>query len=162
MGYRQTFGDAGLGSVSNIVSSLPAGYTLGERRREGAEEYVLIYNSGGASATIGNAMVGGVGGVGAYSASVTTPANSTPPLALGCVKHATVTTGSYAWLLTRGDAGKLVVSNVSIATGMKVQVGVDGVFASTVNSNVVGYNRGDSDGTGTTDTFSGDFQVQFS
>lgn len=163
MGYRQTHADGGLGTVSGVVSSLPAGYSLGEQRVLDENTYRLVYNSGGEQATVGNVMIGGAGGIGPYSCTVTTAAGDIPPKAIGVVKHATLTTDTYGWLLTRGDAGKLIASNVSIATGAIIEVKVGGVVGDTAaaSGTAIGYNRGDSDGTATTDTLSGDFQVDF-
>lgn len=163
MGYRQTHADGGLGSVSGVVSSLPVGYTLGEERAEGTNKYRLVYNNGNSQASVGYVLVNDGSGVGPYSCTITSTAGTIPPKAVGVVKHATLTTGTYGWALVKGDAGKLVVSNVSIATGALVEVKVGGVVGDTVaaSGTAIGYNRGDSDGTGTTDTLSGDFQVSF-
>lgn len=163
-GFRQTHADGGLGGVSGVVSSLPAGYTLGEERRVDGNDYRLVYNNGNSQATVGNVVVNDGSGVGAYSCTISSTAGTIPPKAVGVVKHATLTTGTYGWVLTRGDAGKLIASNVSLATGALIEVKVNGVVGDTTvaSGTAIGYNRGDSDGTATTDTLSGDFQVKFS
>lgn len=84
-------------SVSSVT--LTNSVQLGAVRMEGGEEYVYVYNDGGASAAVGFAMVPQSGSSG-YSVTVTSVTGV--GVAMGFVKHATFTTAAYAWVLTKG------------------------------------------------------------
>lgn len=155
-------GDEGLGSVSGVVSSLPAGYTLGETREEDGIKYMLVYNAGGEEAGPGYAVKSVGGGAGKYSATVTTVTESVAG-ALGVVHHATLTTDTYGWIVRKGHPVKVVASNISLATDALAGLAADGKFITTDTvGNIVAQNIGDAAlATATTDAAGSRFFVNF-
>lgn len=152
-----------LNQTSGVTASLPAGAVLGAERWEDGIKWRLFYNAGGASMATGNGFTRG-GGAGPYSVTVTTVAHAGKPGIAGCIPGGhgkTITTGTYFWGAVRGDVGKLLVSNVSIATGALIAAGANGAFAIATITHPVGVNLGNSNGTGTTDAVSGDFFVNY-
>lgn len=131
MGYRQTHADAGLGGVSGVVSSLPAGYVLGEERQEKDQDgniqvYRLVYNAGGEQAGPGYFMQR-VGSAGPFSMTVTTVSKTHAHIGAVLVEHATATTGTYFWGLVRGRSAQGVVGDASsIPTGSAFYIASDG------------------------------------
>lgn len=85
-------------SVSNVT--LTNSVDLGTVRIFGGEEYLYVYNDGGgASIPVGYACVIASGNSG-YSVSVSGNTFFNAPM--GFVKHTTLTTAQYGWVLTRG------------------------------------------------------------
>lgn len=162
-GFRQTHGDSGLGSISAVVGSLPVGYTLGESRMVNEVKYRLIYNSGGASAAVGHAMIRQTINQ-PYSLTVTCLTELITG-AVGVVQNATLTTDAYAWIAVQGHPVSCVASNISIATGMPVTLAKDGKFVTTATSgNWVAVNVGDAAAgttTAVTDTAGDRFEIFF-
>lgn len=83
-------------SVS-AVTATPS-VDLGTRRTFNGEDYVYVYNAGGSQAVPGNLMVPSANT--GYSCTLTSVTAIDFPF--GFVKHATLTTATYGWLLTRG------------------------------------------------------------
>lgn len=83
--------------VSNVT--LTPSVQLGATRVENGEEYIYVYNDGGASAAVGFAVVPQSGSSG-YSVTVTSVTGA--DVAMGFVKHNTFVTASYCWVLTKG------------------------------------------------------------
>lgn len=83
-------------SVSNVT--LTNSVNLGEVRFVNGEEYVYVYNAGGASITVGYCAV--MSANTGFSVTVTSVSGYDYPI--GFVKHATIVTAGYGWLLTRG------------------------------------------------------------
>ncbi len=121
----RVFTGTDLGKVSGVVTSLPAGYVLGEERWEAQKKYRLVYNSGGASGAIGNFMTN-VGSTGPYSLTVTTASDSNQHLNAVVVHNATATTGAYFWGLVQGRCA-LTTGNASVPTGTAVYISAAGV-----------------------------------
>lgn len=125
-GYRDTFGDEGLGSISNTVTTLPPGVSLGERRVEGGIEYKLVYND---KTEIAPGLVASpvpLSG-GPYSVTVTTVTGLGNEAGMVVVHNATVPASSYFWGVTRGYlASGLVATGVTLATGFAIQVAAGG------------------------------------
>lgn len=126
MGYRQTHADGGLGGISGVVSSLPAGYELGEERREDGKDYILAYNAGGEQAGPGYFLTPIKTGAGPYSMTVTTTSKTHDHLGACLVQHATATTDTYFWGLVKGVAAGVVADNISVATGSAFYIASDG------------------------------------
>lgn len=109
------------GSVSMVTASLGSkDPQLGSRVNVAGNEYVFVYNSGNSEIQTGYAAV--ANSYTDYSCTV----SSTGQIdrVLGVVKHATLTTGTYGWLLTRGF-GSLVVSS-TVAANDYVAIGANG------------------------------------
>lgn len=135
--YRH-LADAGLGGVSAVVASLPAGYTLGEKRVVDGVKYKLVYNAGNTQVLPGQAVTP-VGSAGPYSVTITMATSSNKHFGAGVVQHATITTGTYGWVALSGRLPKgLYTSNTSIPTGSFVQLDTDGVFRLAPDSIVTG------------------------
>ena len=114
-----------LGKVSGVVTSLPAGYVLGEERWEALKKYRLVFNAGGASGAIGNVMAS-VGSTGPYSVTVTTASDSNHHVNAVVVANSTATTGSFFWGLVQGRTA-LTTGNTSAATGQAIFISAAGV-----------------------------------
>lgn len=162
--YRH-LADAGLGSVSAVVTSLPAGYTLGEARFDSGIKYRLIYNDGGEQISQGFACKP-KGSVGPYSMTVTTTSKTFANIGAGVAHNATITTASYGWIAVQGRIS-VVGDASSVPTGSAFYVGSDGKVElmpqSVVTGNVVvGVNIGGAASkTVTTGARSGDCIVSF-
>lgn len=85
---------------------------LGSVRMENGEEYLYVYNDGGASAAVNFAVVPQSGSSG-FSVTVTSVTGVDFPL--GFVKHATFVTASYAWVLSKGYVG---IQNGMVSTAL--------------------------------------------
>lgn len=154
-----------LNTVSGSTGTLPAGLSLGQPRWENGVMYRLFCNACTQSAVAGQGMArylnSAAGGNSPYSVTVTTTTESVSGLA--CVTPNTVTTAFYFWGIEEGHPVKLLVSNISIATGAVVMPAANGKFtlASGVSTGI-GLNAGDAAlATGTTDLASGRFYVDF-
>lgn len=109
-------------SVSAVT--LTNSVQLGSVRVENGEEYLYVYNDGGASAMAGFAVVPQSGCSG-YSVTVTSVTGN--DMALGFVKHATLVTAAYGWVMAKGY---LSVTNgmvsTAIASGAMLTLGANG------------------------------------
>lgn len=154
-----------LGGISGTTGTLPAGLTMGQARWEGGVMYRLFCNASinaqSAGAGFARWVGSALGGNSPYSVTVTTVTESLSGLACACPN--TVPTGFYFWGATLGFPVKLNVSNISIATDKAVMPAANGkwTLASGV-SEAAAWNAGDQAlSTGTTDTASGRFYVDF-
>jgi hypothetical protein len=97
----------------------------GYRLTDGDEDYVFVYNAGNSqiSPTYG-AIMSAVSGY-----SVTVSSVTSVDFLVGVCKHATLTTGTYGYLCTRGFVQVEMGANNSIAVGGMLQLGTDGTFA---------------------------------
>lgn len=110
-------------SVS-AVTATPS-VEVGTVRREGNEEYIYVYNAGNSQANPGYGLT--ASGVTGYSLTVSTTTMIDHVFAV--VKHATLTTGTYGWALTKGFCSAKMPANSGCAAGQLLTVGADGVFA---------------------------------
>ncbi len=111
------------GTASLVTASLgPNDPKVGDRARIGDEDYLFVYNNGGASINAGHAVT--VSAVTGYSVTVSTTVSAM--VAVGVCKHATITTGAYGWVVTRGfssyEAGGVVSASENLS------VAADGVW----------------------------------
>jgi len=156
-GYRVSFRD----SVSSVTATIPSGYALGMERIDGGTTYRYCYNAGNSQIGPGYCFKTVGGGSGPYSITISTTTEVISDT-LGVIPgaHNTATTGTYFWAATKGEVGKLLVSNVSIATDAAIAVAANGALTKlTSNTAAIGINLGNSNGTGATDTLSGDFLI---
>jgi len=87
-------------------------------------EYMYVYNAGNSQASKGHAVV--LSGTTGYS--VTVSSLTMTDFAVGMVKHATLTTATYGWVMTRGFATFIAGASDSFASGNPIALGVDGAF----------------------------------
>lgn len=107
-------------SVSGVDSS--ALYTLGSQIQEAGNWYRYVYNAGNSQISPGyGACMTNVSGWSVTVSSVT-GAN----VLVGVVKHATLTTGTYGWLLTNGFT--TVRAGNSLTSGHMLVLSTDGEF----------------------------------
>jgi hypothetical protein len=118
-------------SVSNVTATNSV--EVGTRRRVGDEEYVYCYNAGNSqiSPTYG-AVMSAVSGY-----SVTVSSITSVDLLAGVCKHATLTTGTYGWLVVKGFCQVEMEADNSAAAGQLLALAADGEFA--LKSNSTGY-----------------------
>lgn len=111
---------------------------LGTRREYAGESYVYCYNAGGGaiSATVGVKPVTGASG---YSIAATSLTDVFNPL-IGVVKHASMITGDYGWVMTRGFVNVQLVSAVCAAGASYLQLalGANGKFIEASGTTVKG------------------------
>ena len=129
-------------SVHHISQALEEGVSqvtatnsvkLGTRRIYAGESYVYCYNAGGSqvSPTFGVKLVTGASG---YSVAVTALTDVVNPC-VGIVKHATLTTATYGWVMTKGF-NQLETHASSTITGdyVALSLGLDGTFHEAVRT----------------------------
>lgn len=94
------------------ATTLTPSQQLGERITHAGEEYVYCYNAGGGQ--ISKGMVAKlITGTSGYSVAATALTDVFSP-AVGAVKHATIATSGYGWIMVKGF---LNVNPVSATTG---------------------------------------------
>ncbi len=109
-------------SVSAVT--LTNSVQLGAIRMENGEEYVYVYNDGGASITAGYGAAPQSGSSG-YSVTVTSVTNV--DVFMGFCKHVTFPTASYGWLLTKGYVSVLNgMASTALASGAMIVAGAAG------------------------------------
>ena len=122
--YRHSV-DAGLGGISSVVATLPAGYTLGEARYEGNIKYRLFFNSGGEQIGPGFCFTPVIT-TGPYSVTITTTSKTFDHIGAGFIQHATSTTATFFWGAVRGRIAGAVGDASSTPTGSVFYIGSDG------------------------------------
>ena len=159
----RSFTGTDLGKVSGTVTSLPAGYVLGEERWENAAKYRLMFNAGGASITQGFAAAP-IMSAGPYSLTVTTTSKTFDHIGAGFALNATVPTAAFFWGAVR-FRGAVVGDASSVPTGSFFYIASDGKVELTVQSvmtgnQIIGVNLGGAASkTITTGVLSGDAYV---
>ena len=163
------YGDGGMAALSAVVSSLPLGYNLGDRRVDPATgyEYRLVYNAGTTQISTGFFATPAAGSVGLNSVTVSTASNSNHHLGAVVCHNATATTGTYFWGMKYGKPGGVSGQTQSIVTGSAFFISVNGevdkatTVATALAGNVtIGVNLGGSaTATITTGAQSGDVFV---
>jgi len=120
-GYQQCFEES-----ASQVTSTPS-VILGSRRIFEGEEFVYAYNAGNVqvSPSYGMRLVTGASGYSFDGASADGVANP----CLGVVKHATITTGAYGWVMVKGFTSVECTPNSTI-TGNYIALSLraDGCF----------------------------------
>lgn len=122
------------GSVSMVTATLGGNDpTPGDRTVYGDEKYVFVYNAGNSQISPGYGAV--LSAVTGYSVTVSSTTNA--DFFVGFCKHATLTTGTYGWLVTQGFCQVTTTANDSCVTGQMLTLGVDGTVA--LKSQSTGY-----------------------
>jgi len=88
-------------------------------------QYVYVYNAGNSQISQGMGAV--LSGVSGYSVTVSSITGS--DMMIGIAKNATLTTGTYGWLMYQGFSGFVAGANDSFSTGNIIAGGVDGTFS---------------------------------
>lgn len=108
-------------SVSAVTAS--PSVEIGTFREQSGEKYVYAYNAGNSQISKGRfAVLSGVSGLSVTVSSIS------GDFAAGFVKHTTLTTGTYGWLMVRGFADSVKApANSALAAGDNLVLGVDGI-----------------------------------
>lgn len=125
-GYQRIFNE----SVSQ--TTLTNSVELGSRRVENGNEWIYVYNGGGASITSGYGVT--VSGTSGYTVTVSSVTQVNHFVG---VAQYTFATATYGWVMTRGHAQIVMGSVNSAAISDPMRAGTDGKFA--VNSVATGY-----------------------
>jgi hypothetical protein len=96
---------------------------LGTIREQGGDVYKYMYNNGNSQINPGQCVT--ITALTGYSVTVSTTTSISP--VFGVVKHATMTTGTYGWVLTQGQAPLRAETNTGLAVADPVVAGTDGV-----------------------------------
>lgn len=117
--------------ISNVTATLGANSPgLGTKVIYQGNEYCYVYNAGNSQISKGYAAV--VSAVSGYSVTVSSVTMVDVPF--GVCKHATLTTGTYGWLLTRGFVDLKSVANSAVAAGSPLTLGADGVSVQAITT----------------------------
>jgi hypothetical protein len=113
--------------IQEPVSSVTAtnSVELGTRIVIDGRQYCYVYNAGNSQAIPGNGVV--VTGVSGYSVTISSITNVDAPV--GVVYHATLTTGTYGWVVVAGHTKIKMHANSICTTGDLLSLGADGVFS---------------------------------
>lgn len=145
--YR-CYADAGLGGISSVVATLPAGANLGEARVVNGVKYRLVCNASTSAQQIPGLVLSplAAGATGAYSVGTGASALHAHIGAV-IVVHATVPTANYFWGAVSGSGLKVIGDNTSVPTGSGFYISANGAVTlmpgSVITGNVViGINNG--------------------
>lgn len=108
-------------SVSNVT--LANSVNLGETRFVNGEEYLYVYNAGVQQISQGQFAV--LSANSGFSVTVSSVTGYDMPM--GFVKHTTLTTGTYGWLLSRGFTKVQLGTNNSATTSDVLFPGAGGL-----------------------------------
>lgn len=110
----------------SMVTASPK-HELGTKRNEGGVEYRLVYNAGGAATGVGVGVSRPASCfAGLYSCSASSASGD---LCLGFVKHASIPSGEYGWVVTRGLVTVAVASSASDQAAGPKALGANGLVA---------------------------------
>lgn len=124
-------------SVSNVT--LTNSVDLGTVRVVNGEEYVYVYNDSNTSLPVGyGAVMSGNTGM-----SVTVTSTTFFNACIGVVKHATMASLTYGWLLTRGFTNVKMAASSSGIVGGPIALGPSGTFQDipTANSAMTSFSQ---------------------
>ena len=120
--------------VSQVTASLGANDPeVGAECRVGDETYIFVYNAGNSQIQPSYGAV--VSAVSGYSVTISSVTGV--DFLVGVCKHATLTTGTYGWLLQKGFCEVEMEADNSAAAGGILALAADGEFA--FKSNSTGY-----------------------
>lgn len=119
-------------AVSNVTAT--PSVELGTRRTVGGNDYIYVYNSA-TDTQISPGLGVMLTATSGYSVNVSSVTST--DFMIGIVKHATLTTATYGWVLTKGFCSFVAGADNSFAAGNAIGVGVNGTFA--LKSSATGY-----------------------
>lgn len=116
-------------SVSSVTATNSV--DLGSRVDVAGASYVYVYNAGNSQISVGQGAV--LSGVSGYSVTVSSNTGASAAalgdMFVGVCKHATLTTATYGWLMTRGFGSVKAHPSTGLAAGQLLVSGSDGVWA---------------------------------
>tara|TARA_R110000796_G_scaffold187266_1_gene304170 strand:- start:2690 stop:3154 length:465 start_codon:yes stop_codon:yes gene_type:complete len=118
-------------SVSNVTATNSV--DVGTERKVGDESYLYVYNAGNSDIPPSYGCV--LSAVTGYSATLSSITGV--DFLVGVVKHSTLTTATYGWIMTRGFAAIEMEADNSAIAGQILALAADGEFA--LKSNSTGY-----------------------
>lgn len=104
---------------------------VGTACRVGNADYLFVYNAGNSQIPPAYGVI--CSAVSGYSVTISSLTQT--DMLMGVVKHTTLTTGTYGWVLTRGFTEVKMGANNSIAAAEVLALGTDGTFARRVSAN---------------------------
>jgi len=110
-------------SISSVVTAAAKTTKhpqLGTRKIVAGNEYVYVYNGGGSQIDIGKVGVAMIGCT-EFTCTVSAISGDVP---LGCCLHATLTTDTYGWLLSKGYG--VAFANSTTVVGSPIQINSNG------------------------------------
>lgn len=113
----------------SAVTATPS-VQLGSVRLEASEEYVYVYNNGTTQISVGNGAI--LSAVSGYSVTVSSVTGV--GAFFGVCKHATLTTATYGWLLTKGFSTVTGGGNTAIAAADVLVPAANGGWAATTGA----------------------------
>lgn len=142
-GNKTTRAEGGLSGISDVVGTLPAGYSLGEGRMYNGDMYRLAYNTSNQQVIPGYLVCANVGsalGAGPYSCTITTVTEVCKTV-VGAVKHATATTATYFWALTETLVNPVTLSGVTAiaSNGVFILPAANGQITNGTTTSIIGY-----------------------
>lgn len=124
------------GGISMVTATRgPNDPKVGDRVTWEGEDYIFVYNAGGEQIDPGLGAV--VSAVSGYSVTVSSTA-SLMAGGIGVCKHATLTTDTYGWLLSRGFSSYEAGGNVSAGEGLSLAADGTWVNASGITGPIYG------------------------
>jgi hypothetical protein len=120
-------------SVSQVTAT--PSQRLGDRRYHAGEEYVYCYNAGSGQASV-NLGVKFATGASGYSIAATSVTDVFNPC-VGVVKHSTMASGDYGWVMSKGFVNVKVVS-ASTADYKMIALGAAGTFIEASGTTTLG------------------------
>lgn len=122
----QSLSPVRFGSVSMVTATRGVNDPeVGTIVYDGDEKYMFVYNAGNSQVSPGYGVT--VSAVTGYSVTVST--TTMIDHVVGVCKHATLTTGTYGYVLLQGFGTAKMPANSGCAAGQLLTVGADGVFA---------------------------------
>ncbi len=105
---------------------------VGTRTVEDGRNYLFIYNTGNSNAAVGMGMVPGTAATG-HSCTITSVTSA--DIVVGVVRHATISTGGYGWLCTRGVTDvRMAAASSTVAERGLLEIGAAGLFVPVSNT----------------------------
>jgi len=119
--------------VSHVTAALGANHpAVGTRMNAAGREYVWVYNAGGEDIDPG---LGAVLVAGATDMSCTVSAVTSADIVVGVCRNATLTTGTYGWLVTKGITNiEMDGTSATVAAGGMVEIADNGTFVNVSNT----------------------------
>ena len=109
---------------------------VGAVRRDGDEEYIFVYNAGNSQINPGYGAI--VSAVTGYSVTLSSVSGN-GDFPIGICRHATLTTGTYGWLMKKGFTNFKATADSAAVAGNQLVMGDDGVWGTkTISTGYIG------------------------